>query len=131
MPQLEEDRWQGEIQPDPQRQKPRGRRPPAGGLEPDAEPELPGGLPAAAAGPPWGPQGDHGDGAQASPDYLYPPALWRGLHAANRSRLRRASAAAAGETAAAPREGVGLRAEEDRDASVGRPPRTVARRPGG
>ena len=47
----------------------------SGGLEPDAQPELPGGLFASPAVPAGGAQGDHGDGAQAGADRLQPDAL--------------------------------------------------------
>jgi Transposase len=63
VPQLAEDRRQGQVEPDAPGQEPGGTRLAPGGLGADAEQELPGGLPAAAALAAGGAQGHHGAGA--------------------------------------------------------------------
>ena len=65
------------------------RRLAVGGVEPDAQQELPGRLPATAAVAAGGAQGDHGDGAQAGADRLQPDALRGRLHASRRRRPTR------------------------------------------
>src|SRR5258708_1794298 len=89
---LAEDGRQGEVEPRPSRQEPGGAGVAAGGVEPDAKPELPGCLLAAAAFAAGGAQGDHGDGAQAGADRVPPGALRGGVHAADGGDLRRPSA---------------------------------------
>src|SRR5262249_60705375 len=85
-----------------------------GGVEPDAQQELPGGVPAAAAVATGGAQGDHGGGAPAGADRVQPDALRRGVHEAGGGSLRGASPGAAGEAVTPASDGIRLRADEGR-----------------
>ena len=64
--QLEEDRRQGAIEQDAQGEEPRRRCVAPGGVEPDAQSQLFGRLPASPTGPPRRSQGNHRHGAQAA-----------------------------------------------------------------
>src|SRR5215469_3613177 len=86
--QLAENRRQGQVQPDASGQEPCGVCPAFGGLEPDAEQELPGCVPASAAFAAGGAQGSDGIGAQAATDCVPSGALRNGVCEANGGGLR-------------------------------------------
>src|SRR4051794_38165507 len=111
MSQLQEDRWQGAVEPDAAGQGACGPGAASGGVEPVAEQELPGGVPAPAALASGCAQGDHGGGAQAGPDRVQPDALRRGVHETGGGEVRPGGARATGAAVASPGTGAGLRAE--------------------
>src|SRR5271154_2733632 len=116
---LAADGRQGEIEPYPPGQEPGGARLAVGGLEPDAESERAGRLPAPATVASGSAEGHHGHSAQVSADRIPPGALRGGLHEANGSGLRGAGTRALGEAIAPPGAGTGLRGAEDRAARGG------------
>src|SRR5271165_896011 len=81
--QLAEDGRQGEVEPGAAGKESRGAGAASGGVESDAEQQLPGRLLAAAAIAAGGAQGDHGDGAQAGADRIPPDALRGGVREAD------------------------------------------------
>src|SRR5262249_2444774 len=111
---LEEDGREGAVERDAEGEGAGGAGVAAGGLEPAAQPELPGGLPASAAVAAGCTEGDHGGGAQAGPDRVPPGALRPGVCQGDGGGVRGAGARAPGEAVTPSGEGVGLRADEAR-----------------
>src|SRR4051794_121624 len=108
MSELQEDGRGGEVEPDAAWQGPGSARAAPGGVEPDPQPELPGCVPAAAAGASGGAEGDHGDGAQAGADRLPLDALRRVVRPATGGGVRGGGEATPGKATPSPSGGAGL-----------------------